>query len=84
MSAVKSVKDTSDQLKQLADGLKAGQGVAGGLLEDEQMKTNFATLLVTLNGLAEQFSRFGERLNDEGIWRSLWKPKTPPTNAPAR
>ena len=84
MDAVRSVKDTSAELKRLADGLQAGQGVLGGLLKDDQMRTNFATLLVSLNGLAQQFTQFGERLNDEGIWRSLWKPKSPPTNAPKR
>jgi ABC-type transporter Mla subunit MlaD len=84
MDAIKSVKDTSAELKQLVGGLQAGQGVAGGLLKDEQMRTNFATLLVSLNGLADQFTQFGERLNEEGIWKSLWKPKTPPTNAPKR
>jgi phospholipid/cholesterol/gamma-HCH transport system substrate-binding protein len=84
MDAVKTVQEASAQLKQLADGLQAGQGMAGSLLKDEQMKTNFAALVVNLNDLAEQFTRFGERLNEEGIWRSLWKPKAAPTNAPGR
>jgi len=83
-AAVQNIKTASASLEQLAGGLQAGRGLAGSLLKDEQMKTNFGTLLADLNDLADQYARFGRNLNENGIWRALWKPKTPPTNAPAR
>jgi phospholipid/cholesterol/gamma-HCH transport system substrate-binding protein len=81
-SAIKNLKAASASLDQLAAGLQAGQGLGGSLLKDEQMKTNFSSLLANLTDMADQFAAFGRRLNDDGIWRTLWKPKTPATNAP--
>ena len=82
--AVKSIKAASASLQLLADGLQAGQGLAGGLLKDETMKTDFTTALGHINDLASEYARFGKTLNENGIWRALWKPKPSPTNAPGR
>ncbi len=82
--AVKNIKSASASVRQLADGLQAGQGLAGSLLKDEKMKTNFTTLLTHISDMAEEYARFAEYLNQNGIWKTLWKPKPSPTNAPAR
>jgi phospholipid/cholesterol/gamma-HCH transport system substrate-binding protein len=82
--AVKNLRDASTAMKDLADGLQAGQGVAGSLLKDEKMKVQLATLLTNANSMTEQFSLFGLHVNQNGIWRMLWKPKPSETNAPPR
>lgn len=82
--AVKHINAVSANLQQLTDDLKAGQGLAGDLLKNEKMKTDFATLLARISEMAERSARFGQNLNENGIWRALWKPKVSPTNAPGR
>ena len=69
---------------QLADGLQAGQGLAGGLLKDDKMKAEFTSMLTNFSSMAEQYSRFGQNLNENGLWHTLFKHKASPTNAPAR
>ncbi len=75
--AVKNLRDTTASFKQLAAGLQAGDGLAGSLLKDETMKAQAAALISNANSVAEQFADFGSNLNKNGIWRSLWKPKSP-------
>ncbi|HUD49100.1 MAG TPA: MlaD family protein [Candidatus Baltobacteraceae bacterium] len=73
--AVKNLRDTTASFKQLAAGLQAGKGLAGGLLNDEEMKSEATALVSNANVVAAEFSDFGSNLNKEGIWRMLWKPK---------
>jgi phospholipid/cholesterol/gamma-HCH transport system substrate-binding protein len=73
--AVKNLRDTTASFKQLASGLQAGNGLAGGLLKDEEMKAQAAALLSNANVVASQFTAFGSNLNQRGIWSMLWKPK---------
>jgi len=81
--AVKSLKAASAYLQQLSGGLQAGQGLVGSWLKDEQMKTNFAAMLIHINDMAEQYSRFGKTLNENSLWHIITH-KPSPTNAPAR
>jgi phospholipid/cholesterol/gamma-HCH transport system substrate-binding protein len=73
--AVKNLRDTTASFKQLASGLQAGDGLAGGLLKDEEMKAQAAALLSNANAVAAEFSAFGSNLNQRGVWHMLWKPK---------
>jgi ABC-type transporter Mla subunit MlaD len=82
--AVSNLNAASDSLRQLTGGLQAGQGLAGSLLKDEKVRTDFAALLAHLNDMAQEYTRFGQALNENGIWKTLWKPKPSPTNAPGR
>jgi len=82
--ALKNFRDTTASFKQVAQDLQAGQGVAGGLLRDEHMKTQVADLISNANLTAESLAYFTSNLNKQGIWRMLWKPKVVPTNAPSR
>jgi phospholipid/cholesterol/gamma-HCH transport system substrate-binding protein len=81
--AVKNLRKASDAMEQLADGLQSGQGLAGSLLKDEKMKAQFTQALTNVNNLTAQFSLFGLHLNENGIWRMLWKPKPGETNSPS-
>jgi len=76
--AVKNFRDTSASFKQVAQDLQAGHGVAGGLLKDEEMKAEMASMISNANNVAVSFSLFGSNLNQRGVWSMLWKPKRPP------
>jgi phospholipid/cholesterol/gamma-HCH transport system substrate-binding protein len=73
--AIRNLRDTSASFKQVASDLEAGKGLAGGLLKDEEMKAQTASLISNANALAASFSTFGSNLNQRGIWQMLWKPK---------
>jgi phospholipid/cholesterol/gamma-HCH transport system substrate-binding protein len=73
--AVSNLRDTTASVKQLAAGLQAGKGLAGGLLTDEAMKAQAVALFSNANAVASQFATFGSNLNQRGIWSMLWKPK---------
>jgi membrane protease subunit (stomatin/prohibitin family) len=81
--AVKSIKASAASLQELADGLQAGKGLAGGLLKDEKMKEQFAGALTNISNMAEEFARFGDTLNHNSLWHILTR-KPEATNAPAR
>jgi phospholipid/cholesterol/gamma-HCH transport system substrate-binding protein len=83
--AVKNLRDTTASFKQLASGLQAGKGLAGGLLNDEGMKAQAVALLSNANVVASEFGVFGSNLNQRGVWSMLWKPKHTERSAdPAR
>jgi phospholipid/cholesterol/gamma-HCH transport system substrate-binding protein len=72
---MRNLRDTSAAFKQVASDLEAGKGLAGGLLKDEAMKAETASLISNANAVAAAFSTFGSNLNQRGMWRMLWKPK---------
>jgi phospholipid/cholesterol/gamma-HCH transport system substrate-binding protein len=73
--AIQNLRDTAASFKQVAADLEAGKGLAGGLLKDEEMKAEAASLITNANAVAAAFATFGNNLNQRGIWRMLWKPK---------
>ena len=73
--SIQNLRDTLVSFKQVAADLEAGKGLAGGLLKDEAMKAEAASLINNANALAAAFATFGNNLNQRGIWRMLWKPK---------
>ncbi|HMD55589.1 MAG TPA: MlaD family protein [Phycisphaerae bacterium] len=79
---IANLKNTSDDFKKLAADLQAGKGVAGGLLKDEKMKAQMASLISNANTITAEFSTFGSNLNQNGIWGVLWKPRHTETNQP--
>ncbi len=74
-ATIQNLRDTSASFKHVAADLEAGKGLAGGLLHDESMKAETATLISNANAVAASFATFGSNLNQRGIWRMLWKPK---------
>jgi paraquat-inducible protein B len=81
--SVKNLRDTTESFKHIAAGLEAGNGLAGGLLKDQQMKAEAVALLDNANAVAAEFRAFGSNLNQRGIWSMLWKPKHPERNEAA-
>jgi phospholipid/cholesterol/gamma-HCH transport system substrate-binding protein len=72
---VQNLRDTTAYFKQVAADLQAGKGLAGGLLKDEEMKAEAATLISNVSAMSSAFGAFGSNLNQRGIWSMLWKPK---------
>lgn len=75
--AVTNLQDTTETLKQIADDMHQGKGLAGTILENEQMAENVQT---TVNNLAIVSSN----LNTLGLWHILWRHEPPRTNAASR
>jgi hypothetical protein len=67
------VEASTEVLKKLMDDLQAGRGLAGTLLQNQQVATNAqiiaANLAVTTSNL-----------NRVGLWGILWAHKAPATN----
>jgi ABC-type transporter Mla subunit MlaD len=75
-AAIKNIEASTEVLKKLADDLQSGKGLAGTVLQNEQLATNVQTIA---NNLAIASSN----LNRLGLWRFLWHHEPLPTNAPA-
>jgi phospholipid/cholesterol/gamma-HCH transport system substrate-binding protein len=76
-AVITNLEYSSETLRSLLDDLQAGKGLAGTVLKDPQVATNFSTLI---NNLAITSSN----LNRLGLWGILWKHKPPRTNAVAK
>ncbi len=72
---IRNLRDTSASFKHVAADLEAGKGLAGGLLHDEAMKAEAASLISNANDVMASFATFGSNLNENGIWHMLWKHK---------
>jgi phospholipid/cholesterol/gamma-HCH transport system substrate-binding protein len=73
-SAVKNLESSSETVKKLLDGVQEGKGLAGKLLENEQIAAN-------LSQIANNLSITTSNLNRLGLWGILWQHKPPRTNA---
>ncbi|HUA38006.1 MAG TPA: MlaD family protein [Candidatus Sulfopaludibacter sp.] len=76
-AAVKNIESSTETLKGLTEGLQSGRGLAGTLLENEQLSTN-------VQAVAANLAVATSNLNRLGLWRFLWHHELPPTNAPSR
>jgi phospholipid/cholesterol/gamma-HCH transport system substrate-binding protein len=74
--AVNNVKSSTEILKKLMDDLQSGKGLAGTILQNEQLATN-------VQNIAQNLSVTTSNLNRLGLWGILWAHKPPATNAPA-
>jgi phospholipid/cholesterol/gamma-HCH transport system substrate-binding protein len=74
--AVQNVKSSTEQLKKLMDGLQSGQGLAGTLLQNNELATNVQTI-------ASNLAITTSNLNRVGLWGILWAHKAPATNSTA-
>lgn len=80
--AVKNVESASVTANELVTDLKAGKGMVGGLLRDDQMKAETQALVSNLTTLSIDLGAAAARLNRDGLWRFLWRPspeKTKPS-----
>ena len=76
-AAVKNIESSTATLKSLLAGVQEGKGLAGELLENEQIAANVSRIV-------DNLSITTSNLNRLGLWRILWRPKTLGTNAPAQ
>ena len=78
-AAVSNIKSSTDTLKKVMDELQSGQGLAGTLLQNEQLATN-------VQAIANNLSVATSNLNRLGLWGFLWHKEAGPlnTNAPAQ
>jgi phospholipid/cholesterol/gamma-HCH transport system substrate-binding protein len=74
--AVKNIESSTATLKSLLDGVQEGKGLAGKLLENEQIATNVSQIVNNLSVTTSNLNRLG-------LWGILWQHKLPRTNAPA-
>jgi phospholipid/cholesterol/gamma-HCH transport system substrate-binding protein len=74
-ATIQNLRDTSASFKQIGVDLEAGKGLAGSLLKDQEMKAQLAALISNANAMSAAFATFGSNLDQEGLWRVLWKPK---------
>jgi len=74
-AAVKNIESSTTTLKNLLDGVQQGKGLAGQLLENEQIAANVSRVV-------ENLSITTSNLNRLGLWGILRQHKPPSTNTP--
>jgi phospholipid/cholesterol/gamma-HCH transport system substrate-binding protein len=74
-ASVDNIKSSTDTLKKIMDDLQSGRGLAGTVLQNEQLATN-------MQAIANNLSVATSNLNRLGLWHFLWHKEPPRTNAP--
>jgi phospholipid/cholesterol/gamma-HCH transport system substrate-binding protein len=74
-AAVKNIESSTATLKNLLDGVQQGKGLAGNLLENEQIATNVSQIVNNLSITTSNLNRLG-------LWSILRQHKPPGTNTP--
>jgi ABC-type transporter Mla subunit MlaD len=82
-AALRQFETVTGQVTNLLGELQTGGGVLGTLIADEQAKKEMDATLTHLAGLMANLEIASSNLNTLGLWRMLWKPKTPPAAKPA-
>jgi ABC-type transporter Mla subunit MlaD len=75
-NATRNIDEMTVTLKELAAELQAGKGLAGTLLQNQELATN-------VQSIAANLSVTSSNLNRLGLWGVLWSHKPAPTNAPS-
>jgi len=73
--SMKNIESTTETIKNVADDLRAGKGLAGRLIEDQAMADDMAAI-------ARNLAITSSNLNRVGLWGILWRQKTPAANQP--
>jgi phospholipid/cholesterol/gamma-HCH transport system substrate-binding protein len=74
--AVKNIESSTETLTNLMADLHSGRGLAGTILQNQQLATNVQTI-------ANNLSVTTSNLNRLGLWGILWSHKPSAANAPA-
>jgi ABC-type transporter Mla subunit MlaD len=75
-ASVNNIKSSTETLDKLMEDLQNGKGLAGAVLQNQQLATNVQTI-------ADNLAITTSNLNRVGLWGILWSHKPPATNAPA-
>jgi phospholipid/cholesterol/gamma-HCH transport system substrate-binding protein len=73
--ATRNIDDMTANLKQTSVDLQTGKGLAGTILQNEQLATN-------VQNIAANLSITTSNLNRNGLWGILWSHKPPPKKDP--
>jgi ABC-type transporter Mla subunit MlaD len=76
-AAVKNIRSSTDALNKLMDDLQSGRGLAGAMLQNEQLAAN-------VQAIANNLSVASSNLNRLGLWGFLWHKELLRTNASPR
>lgn len=76
-AVVKNIADSTDVLKNLMGDLQSGKGLAGTVLQNQELATN-------VQAIASNLAITTSNLNRQGLWGILWSHKPPATNAPSK
>ncbi len=74
-AAVKNIESSTEVLKDLLNNVQSGKGLAGTMLENEQLTTN-------VQAIANNLAIASSNLNRLGLWHFLWHKEPLRTNAP--
>ena len=74
-ASVDNIKSSTDALKKIMDDLQSGRGLAGTVLQNEQLATN-------VQAIANNLSVATSNLNRLGLWHFLFHKEPLRTNAP--
>ena len=72
-NSVKNVESLTETLKKVMDDLQSGKGLAGTLLQNEQLATN-------VQAIANNLAIASSNLNRLGLWHFLWHHEPAHTN----
>jgi phospholipid/cholesterol/gamma-HCH transport system substrate-binding protein len=72
-NAVKNVESSTEVLKKVMNDLQSGKGLAGTLLQNEQLATN-------MQAIANNLAIASSNLNRLGLWHFLWHREPAHTN----
>jgi phospholipid/cholesterol/gamma-HCH transport system substrate-binding protein len=78
-AAVKNIESSTEVLKDLLNNVQSGKGLAGTMLENEQLATN-------MQAIANNLAIASSNLNRLGLWHFLWHKEpahTPPDGTTA-
>ena len=76
-AAVNNIESSTETLRQLMTNLQSGKGLAGTLLQNEQLSAN-------VQAIANNLSTASSNLNRLGLWHFLWHKEPLHTNAPPK
>jgi len=68
--AIKNVEDSTEKMNLILSDVRDGKGLAGNLIQNERLASDFATI-------ANNLSITTSNLNRLGLWSVLWKKKEP-------
>ena len=71
--ATRNIDDVTITMKAIAADLQAGKGLAGAVLQNQELATN-------VQAIAANLAITTSNLNRAGLWGILWSQKTPSTN----
>jgi ABC-type transporter Mla subunit MlaD len=74
-AAVKNIESSTEVMKKLSEDLQSGRGLAGAVLQNQQLATN-------VQSIAYNLSVASSNLNRLGLWGFLWHKEPLKTNAP--